>query len=344
MTLEQIKSALKQPDYQFLKDHPDLGSNIMLIGLGGSHAYGTEHEGSDLDIRGVATNSSYNILCRKDFEQVVETNTDTVIYSVDKLVGLLESCNPNTIELLGLKPEHYLHKNKAGQLLIDNRKIFLSQLAIYSFGGYATDQLRRMENKSARVSTQAALEENMLKSINKAMNDLERRHFPLGDSKVEIYLDDAVNPSLDKELFLNLDLRHYPLRDYANLHGEMLNIVKQYAKNNHRNTHAITHDKLGKHMMHLVRLYYMCIDILEKEEIVTFREQELPLLLSIRNGDFLDEARQPIPEFYDLIHDLEAKVEYAAANTSLPKYVDKRKISDLLAEINQLVLKGALNE
>ena len=29
--------------------------------------------------------------------------------------------------------------------------------------------------------------------------------------------------------------------------------------------------KLGKHMMHLIRLYMMCLDILEKEQICDYQ-------------------------------------------------------------------------
>ena len=31
-------------------------------------------------------------------------------------------------------------------------------------------------------------------------------------------------------------------------------------------------DQIGKHAMHLVRLYFMCIDILEHREIITYRK------------------------------------------------------------------------
>lgn len=114
MNLDEIKSALKSDSYDFLKNNKNLGTNIILLGLGGSHAYGTNNEHSDLDIRGVATNSKRNILIGQDFEQVVEVDTDTTVYSFDKIVKLLCSCNPNTIEMLGLKPEHYLYLSPAG--------------------------------------------------------------------------------------------------------------------------------------------------------------------------------------------------------------------------------------
>ena len=94
MTIEEIKNKVNSPEYNFLKEKP-LGNNIILLGLGGSYAYGTNNENSDLDIRGVATHSSEDILTRKGFEQVVNEATDTTIYSLEKIVNLLSNCNPN---------------------------------------------------------------------------------------------------------------------------------------------------------------------------------------------------------------------------------------------------------
>lgn len=84
------------------------------------------------------------------FEQFIDTKTDTVIYGFNKITKLLLSCNPNTIEMLGTKPEHIFYMNDIGKLLRDNAKLFLSQRAIGSFGGYAGQQLNRMLNALAR--------------------------------------------------------------------------------------------------------------------------------------------------------------------------------------------------
>ena len=43
------------------------------------------------------------------YEQYVDTVTDTTIYTFNKMITLLLSCNPNTLELLGLNEEHYLY-------------------------------------------------------------------------------------------------------------------------------------------------------------------------------------------------------------------------------------------
>ena len=40
----------EQPEYAFLKNNERLGSRIMLLGLGGSYAYGTNNEHSDIDL------------------------------------------------------------------------------------------------------------------------------------------------------------------------------------------------------------------------------------------------------------------------------------------------------
>ena len=57
MTTEQIKEKLKSDEYEFLREDKNLGNNIIILTLGGSHAYGTNNENSDLDIRGCALNA-----------------------------------------------------------------------------------------------------------------------------------------------------------------------------------------------------------------------------------------------------------------------------------------------
>lgn len=331
---------LNRPEYDFLRNNTNLGENTILLGIGGSYAYGTATETSDLDIRGIATNSVRNILLGKDFEQVVDTETDTVVYSFDKIIKLLCACNPNTIEILGLRPEHYLHLSPEGRLLLENKRMFLSKAAIYSFGGYANAQLRRLENKTARDISQARQEESILRSIQHASVDYKRRYYPYRDDDIKLYIDSSKREGYDSEIFMDIDLRHCPLRDFKDLWSEMHSIVKSYNSIGKRNERAIAHDKLGKHMMHLVRLYYMCFDILEKGEINTYREQEHNLLMSIRKGEYLDENRQPIPEFYEIVNELEQRLSYDKDNTDLPEEVDKKKVEDFVYDVNYSVIKG----
>ena len=341
MNIEQIKNELNKPEYHFLGTNPYLGANMMLLGLGGSHAYGTNNENSDIDIRGIAHNSKEYILSGRDFEQVVDVPTDTVIYSFNKMIKLLCSCNPNTIEIVGLEPWQYLYISSLGEEILKNKKLFLSKVCINSFGGYAWDQLRRMENKAASKAVQEKQEENILKSIERAMWDFRSRHAECPNDFLNLYLDNSIKEPNNQEIFMDIHLTHYPLRDHYGLYSEMNQVIKDYKKgNNHRNNNAIGHDKLGKHMMHLVRLYLMCFDILEKEEIKTYRGNDLDLLLSIRRGDFLDNNEQPRSEFYDLVNELETRFKYAQENTSLPDKVDMDKVYDFVASVNERIVKG----
>lgn len=338
MEMQEIKERLSSSEYDFLRTDKNLGDNIILLGLGGSHAYGMETPTSDLDVRGIATNSKRNILLAKDFEQVVETNTDTTIYSFDKIISLLCSCNPNTIEILGLKPEHYLYLSDAGKLLVENRKLFLSKRAIHSFGGYANSQLRRMENKAARTVDQAKREENILNSINHAFYEFKEKYFYFPDDSIRLYIDDAVNPDYEKEIFMDLNLKKYPLRDYRNLWNECNAIVSAYNKFGARNSKAVAHNKLSKHMAHLVRLYLMCFDILEYGEIITYREKDHDFLMKIRDGGYLYDGK-PTKGFYNIVNQLERRLEYLADHTDLPNNANMKEIEELVVCINGEVCK-----
>lgn len=340
MEIAEIKNELKNARYNFLNINENLGKNIVLLGLGGSHAYGTNNENSDVDIRGVATNSKRNILTGNDFEQVVDTDTDTTVYSFDKIVKLLCSCNPNVIELLGLRPEHYLYVSPIGQMLLDNKTLFLSQVAVHSFGGYANAQLRRLENKAARIVSQSQQEQHILKSIEHASVDFKSKFFEMPDDAIKLYIDVSQDELYDTEIFFDANLHHYPLRDFKGMFNCMGEIIKSYSKIGKRNEKAIEHNKLGKHMMHLVRLYLMCFDILENGEIHTYRDKDHDLLMSIRNGEYLDSNRQPIPEFYEMVDELEKRLDYDKNNTSLPETVDMEKVKDLVASVNEMVVMG----
>lgn len=344
MRLNDIKTKINSDEYRFLKTDPHLNNNIILLGLGGSHAYGTETDNSDLDIRGVALNSKLDLLCPDaGFEQFINNDTDTTIYSFNKIIKLLSGCNPNVVEILGLKPEHYLYLSKIGEELLNNKHLFLSKRAVHTFGSYANSQLRRLDNKAARLVGQAQMEQHILNSINNASYEFKNKYFPLSkEDSISLYLDDAINENFEKEIFMDVHLTHYPLRDYKSMWSEMSTIIREYAKVGKRNSHAIEHNKLSKHMMHLVRLYLMCFDILEHKEIITYREKDHDFLMEIRNGKYLDDNRQPTDEFFDIVDGLEKRLEYAKQNTDLPDNPDYKAIKEFTASVNERIIKDKI--
>ena len=340
MTISEIKTMLNGSQYDFLRTNEHLGKNIILLTFGGSYAYGTNTDTSDVDIRGCALNSKEEILTNKNFEQFVNEETDTTIYSFNKLISLLINCNPNTIEILGCKPEHYFYLSPIGKELIDNRHLFLSKKCIHSFGGYSRQQLWRLSNKSARLVSQEEQERHILSSIQSAATTFKDKFALYDEDSINLYVDKSDREEYDSEIFMDINLKHYPLRDYKDMWSEMNNIVKDYAKIGKRNTHAIERGKLSKHMMHLIRLYLMCLDILENGEIVTYREKDHDFLMEIRNGKYLDENRQPIAEFYEIVEEFEAKMQKAKETTALPENPDYKKIQEFVMSVNERIVRG----
>lgn len=335
-----LGTLLASESYDFLRTDARL-HNPMIIGLGGSHAYGTAVETSDVDIRGCALNTYKEILTNKDFEQVCDSVTDTTIYSFKKIVSLLVNCNPNVIELLGLKPSHYAFISDEGKLLLENKHIFLSQRAAHSFGGYATQQLRRLENGANKNVDAARQEEHLLHTLQRVQETFEDKGFEQYEG-IKLYIAESNKEDMEQEIYFDLDFKHCPLADFNAMYGELSNVVREYRKIGMRNSKAIEHNKLAKHSMHLVRLFYMAFDILEKEEINTYREQEHELLMQIRRGDFLGADGMPTAEFFEMVDSLEKRFDYAKRNTALPPKPDMDAVDDLVMEINAAAIARRL--
>jgi predicted nucleotidyltransferase len=335
-----IQDIVKQKEYAFLNTDAHLKDKLVFLTFGGSHAYGTATPESDVDIRGCVLNSKADLIGMSDFEQMVEATTDTTIYSFKKLVGLLLNTNPNTIEMLGCKPEHYLMYSPVAQELIDNRNLFLSRRAINSFGSYASQQLRRLQNAVARDALpQAEKEKHILNSIKNTMLTFNDKYQDFDESTIKIYIDKSDKTDLDAEIFIDANLQHYPLRDYKAMFTEMHDVVRVYGRLNHRNRKK-DEQHLNKHAMHLVRLFLMELDILEKEEIITYRENDLPLLREIRNGKYMNDDGTYQQEFFELVNDFEQRLEYAANNTSLPANPDYKRVEEFVMSVNERVVKG----
>lgn len=333
---------LRQREYGFIETNEHLGRHVMLLGLAGSYSYGTNIRTSDIDIRGIALNQKSDLIGLTRFEQYVDEDTDTVIYGFNKVVGLLLSCNPNTIELLGLKPEHYLYLSDIGRLLLDNRRLFLSQRAIQSFGGYADAQLRRLQNALARDTfPQTEKERHIFNSVRNAMHDFNHRYGRFENGSLELYIDKAVNPELETEIFVNASMTHYPLRDYCGMWNTMANVIRDYEKVGKRNKKK-DDLHLNKHAMHLIRLFMMALDILEKGEINTYREKEHGLLMDIRFGKYRKEDGAFHESFYEMLSDFEKKLHYAAEHTDLPEEPDMAKVQELVMAINERVVRDEI--
>lgn len=338
---ESIAQKLKEKEYDFLRTTEGLGANIAILTTGGSYAYGTNVPTSDVDIRGVALNTRKEILTMKYREKPYEDrSTDTVIYTFKHIIPLLSNANPNVLEILGTKEDHLFIINKQGRLLRENVDLFLSRKVFYSFGGYAASQLRRLQNALARDNyPQTKKEEHIVNSLLSQMTSFAEKYTSFSNNSIVLYIDESNKKGFETEIFMDISLNHYPLRDFKNIYSEMSNVIKDYDKLNHRNKKK-DDINLNKHAMHLIRLLIMGTEILEGKGVNTYRENDREILLKIRNGDYITE-KNGIKDYsiiFDMVDECEKKFKYAAENTSLPDKPDYNAIDELTKEINLSVL------
>ena len=329
-----LYEKIMSDDYKFLDENESLKNKIILLGLGGSHAYGTSTPDSDLDIRGICFNSKKELLGLSNFSIFVDKNTDTTIYSLGKMFELLMDCNPNIIEILGLNNEDYLYLSPEGEKLLENKEMFLSQKAYYTFSGYAYSQFKRLQNATARDSlSEEEREGHILHSVEKQIEQLQQK-FDKSLGTVQLHIGDAVSEGHNKEILMNGTFENYPLRAFNQLYNAMNQVCKDYDKLDHRNKKK--DDKhLNKHASHLIRLYQMAFDILEKHEIVTHRpEEDLNLLRDIRAGKYMENSIMNA-EFYKMVDDMNERLEEVKKNSTLRSRVDRDECEKLLIELNE---------
>ncbi len=116
---------------------------IIFEAISGSHAYGTNIETSDEDIRGVFVLPMDYIMGNKYVEQVSDETNDIVFYEVRRFLELIAVNNPNILELLNTPVDCILNKHPAFDLVLENSDRFITKMCKDSFAGYARKQIEK---------------------------------------------------------------------------------------------------------------------------------------------------------------------------------------------------------
>lgn len=150
----KLKGLSEEETKEILSDGNGNPRNLILLGYRGSIAHGTYRKSTepnsidDKDVMGVFIGSEgfYTGFKKSDVGEKMFREWDIVQYELKKFVSLLLKSNPNVLMMLWLPEKYYLHKDKYGEMLIQNRDIFVSKHAYHSFSGYAYGQFHRMTN------------------------------------------------------------------------------------------------------------------------------------------------------------------------------------------------------
>lgn len=134
-------------------------ASIVLKVLVGSRAYGLAREESDSDLRGVfVPAASWHWSLAKPPEQVENDEEQTVIWEVEKFVGLALKGNPAILETLWSPA--VLFASAIGRELLGLRERVLSRAVYRSFLGYAEAQfvgITRARERGGNVKLRHAM-------------------------------------------------------------------------------------------------------------------------------------------------------------------------------------------
>ena len=64
--------------------------------------------------------------------------------------------------------------------------------------------------------------------------------------------------------------------------------------------------------------------------------------MDLRNGTYLDGNGWPVAEFYEMVEELDQRLNYAKEHTALPEEPDMEVIYKYTASVNEKVVKGEL--
>jgi len=164
---------LKLEEKKLISPPKWLGNNIIYLTIVGSVAYATEDttKESDIDICGVCIppkNDVFPWLAGaipqfdeiNSFQQYIahhicdenskDKEYDITVHGIVKYFKLLMENNPSFIETLFTSHECILQITKIGNLLRENRKIFLNKGCWQKFKGYSYSMLHKMNSKTPK--------------------------------------------------------------------------------------------------------------------------------------------------------------------------------------------------
>lgn len=356
--IEQEEKEQKQIELEDLAN-----KNCLIRVVAGSHAYGTNIEGSDWDERAVFADTAQRIILPfQKIEQVTFREDDKVYYELSKYMPLLLTQNPNVLEILWTAPEDILYISEPGQLLIDNRSEFLSKQVKDKYVGYAVEQLKRIKGHNKWINNpqpEVAPERKDFVSVvynftkNSEYNkkspssgftaiEIGNDTFTLWDnSKFDIpedksWIDNKGNfNTMPRDQFNKINVANKTPdiivrfnRDLFEQHHTNWKMYWKWKKNRNEKRSELE-DKFGydvKHAMHLIRLLRSGIDILETG-IVPVRRSDAAYLLDIRNGKYTYE------EIVKESETLKDKIEVLSKKTNLPDEPNYELAKEIMMEI-----------
>lgn len=311
------KGLVKPPDF--------VRSNLMYEVITGSQAYGVAEDMSDIDIYGFCVPPKNMIFPHlageipgfgrqhKRFDQWQQhhikdgdVSYDFQVYSIIKYFQLCMECNPNMLDSLFVPLRCVTHSTNVGNIVRENRKLFLCKRVHYSYKGYAYSQMHKVKIKNPQG----------LADVEDFESSHKIPHYTVGEVDVELKVrkkegNHPVNP-MDEDGLKSLLVEE--LDQYRNL----LSSCSKRAES------VLEHGMDVKYLYHVVRLLDYAEQILVEGDVDL--ERNNAELKAIRRGEV------PVEEVERRFAEKESYLEKVYHDSKLRNVPDEQAIKTLLIQ------------
>ncbi len=352
-----------------IKDIEEKGY-ILYKTLSGSRAYGTNKETSDFDYRGVYILPIEYLLGNNYIPQISDNTNDETYYEIGRFLQLLQTQNPNIVELFNMPEECILYKDPIFDDILKYQSKFISKVCNDSFGGYAVAQIKKARGLNKKIVNPLPKERKGLLDfcwVGHGQGSISLKEF-LSNNGIDpktcgcvaiehmkntyhlfLVYDDSnkkykgITDVDDVQIVLSsVDKNEIPfVTFYCNIEG-FQKYCKEYSeywdwvekRNDDRYQTNQEHGKGydSKNMMHCIRLLRMAVEI-ARDKKVNVRRADAVELLTIRNGD---------AEYDDLLKEANEtidKLDEIFENSDLPDSIDQEMVNDILINFRKKYYK-----
>lgn len=131
------------------------GHEIIFKTLVGSHSYGTNIEGSDVDYKGVFIQDPKDAYIN-GYKEQIDVSKDEVYFELGRFLNLCATGNPTILELLYAPKDCIQYIHPIYEDILSIRDIFLTKTLRYSFGRYAIEQIRKASGLDKKMNWEKA--------------------------------------------------------------------------------------------------------------------------------------------------------------------------------------------